>query len=52
MGVRIKKDGMAGGWFWTLPKVPYQPEGAEHANFPNVATSAPSALLAADEVEL
>ena len=50
IGVRIKKAGMDGGWFWTLPKVPHGPEGAEDANFPNVAPSAPS-VAPSDDTE-
>lgn len=47
IGVRIKKDGMSGGWFWTLPKMPHATEGAERASLQSVAPSAPSAPLVA-----
>jgi len=45
IGVRIRKGGMADGWYWTLPKVPNPPEGAEgaeHANPELLTASAPS----------
>ena len=51
IGVRIKKDGMSGGWFWSLPKMPHGTEDAEHANFPNVAPSAPSASSVAPSAD-
>jgi putative DNA primase/helicase len=54
IGVRIRKDGMAGGWFWTLPKMPNGPEGAEHANSAELTPSASSAPLVAssDDAEV
>ena len=52
IGVRITKDGMAGGWFWTLPKMPHAPEGAEHANSQRVTPSASSAPLVASSGDL
>ncbi len=57
IGVRIKKDGMAGGWYWTLTKVSQATEDSEHANVSNVTTSesstpslASSALAGDDDV--
>jgi putative DNA primase/helicase len=52
MGVERRKEGMKGGWVWALP--PDQPprrrhEGAEDANFRNVAPSASSVAPSGDE---
>jgi hypothetical protein len=37
------KDGMHGGWIWTLPKMPLPVEDVEGATFSSVEPSAPSA---------
>jgi len=51
IGVRIRKSGMAGGWFWSLPKMTSSPEGAEGAEDVNVSNVAPSASsVASSEV--
>ena len=42
IGVIRRKDGMKGGWFWSLPKMPLSPEGAEPASLSELAPSTPS----------
>jgi putative DNA primase/helicase len=48
LGVVPRKEGMRGGWVWSLPdsqatpKAPLRPEGAEDANLQSVTPSAPS----------
>jgi len=51
IGARVDKQGMKGGWEWSLPKVPLSPEGAEDATHNCAAPSAPSAESSADGVD-
>lgn len=43
IGARIDKQGMRGGWEWSLPKVPLTPEDSEDTEQNGLALSAPSA---------
>ena len=43
IGVIRRKNGMKGGWFWSLPKMSLSPEDVEGANLSELASSAPSA---------
>lgn len=54
LNVERRKDGMKGGWVWVLadtPKAPRRHEGAEGANFQNVAPSASSVASSGAEAE-
>ena len=42
LGAKVDKDGMQGGWKWSLPKMPSAREDAEGAGQDGVASSAPS----------
>lgn len=54
IGVRIKKESMSGGWYWTLTKMPNGYEGAEHASQIRVAPTAPSGdeVASSDDAEV
>lgn len=53
LGADRRKDGMRGGWVWTLPaKVTASPEDAEDARIKYLAPSAPSATPSLVEVEI
>lgn len=47
LGVKITKDGMKGGWNWTMPKMPLRAEGAEGATSETKASSASSGVSSA-----
>lgn len=53
LGVDRRKDGMRGGWVWTLPaKMTAFPEDAEDARTKSLAPTAPSAASSLVEVEI
>jgi putative DNA primase/helicase len=43
IGIHRQKEGMRGGWAWSLPKMPKLPEDAEDTEQKRVTPSAPSA---------